>query len=200
MTAPVILAFGDSLIAGYGVEPSQSFAAQLEVQMQTHQAGIRVINAGVSGDTTSDALARLPQVLEHLAERPDLAIVQLGANDLLRRTSLKTIRANLDAIIAELKRNGIPVLLATIEAPVFFGAFGRACAAVYQDLSNKHAIRCASFLPRGMFGSRTYCLRDRLHPNAHGISTIAKRFRLAVIAALPAAGEAEAELQPGAAC
>jgi acyl-CoA thioesterase-1 len=182
--APVILAFGDSLIAGYGVEPSQSFAAALEGELQADQAGTTVLNAGVSGDTTKAGLERLPDVLRRLPVKPDLTIVQLGANDLLGLVPLRTIKDNLDAIVAELRHRDMPVLLATIEAPAIFGRFGRACAKVYEDLGAKHGISRASFFPKGVFANRRYCLSDRLHPNAQGIAAIAKAFAPAVRSAL----------------
>lgn len=184
MSALSILAFGDSLIAGYGLAPSESFTARLEALLQGTHTGAKVINAGISGDTSGAALARLPRVLSQLKVRPDLAIVQLGANDLLTGVPLTTTRTNLDIIVAELMRAGIPVLLATIEAPAWFGSFGQACAAVYADLAGKHGIRCAPFFPKGVFANPAYCLHDRVHPNTSGTDAIARGFLPAVLSAL----------------
>ncbi len=118
LTAPLLLAFGDSLVAGYGLPASQSFPAQLQHRLGERHEGVRVINAGVSGNTTSAALRRLPAVLSRLTGRPDLAIVQIGANDVLRGFAPAQTRANVDAILTELGRCGIPVLLTTLEPPV----------------------------------------------------------------------------------
>ncbi|MET0377032.1 MAG: arylesterase [Rhizorhabdus sp.] len=184
--APLILALGDSLTAGYGLAPHQSFAAQLEQLLQTHHADAKVINAGVSGDTTIGALKRLPRELSRLKAKPDLAIVELGANDLLRGIPLTQTRANLDTIIAELKRINIPVLLAKMEVPALFGAFGQACAAIYDDLAAKHGIPSAPFFPIGVLANPRLCLRDGIHPNALGIAAIAEGFAPVVRSALDA--------------
>ncbi|KKC25342.1 arylesterase [Sphingomonas sp. SRS2] len=186
MTAPFILAFGDSLTAGYGLAAYQSFAAQLERQLQSSHAGAKVINAGVSGDTTTAALKRLSRELSRLKARPDLAIVELGANDLLRGIPLTQTRANLDIIITDLTRIGIPVLLAKMEAPASFGAFGQACATLYDDLAAKHDIPVAPFFPKDVLANPRFCLRDGIHPNALGIAAIAEAFVPAVRSALKA--------------
>lgn len=184
MTAPLILALGDSLTAGYGLAPFQSFAAQLERMLQSSHAGAKVINAGMSGDTTSAALDRLPRELSRLKAKPDLAIVELGANDLLRGIPLTQTRANLDMIVTRLLEIGIPVLLAKMEAPALLGAFGRACTAIYDELAAKHAIPCAPFFPVGVLANPGFCLRDGIHPNALGIKAIAEGFVPAVRSAL----------------
>jgi acyl-CoA thioesterase-1 len=194
MSAPLILALGDSLTAGYGLATFQSFAAQLETALQITHHGAKVINAGVSGDTTTAALKRLPRELGRLKAKPDLAIVELGANDLLRGIPLTVTRANLDTIIAELIRIDIPVLLATMEAPPALGAFGQAYAAMYADLAARHRIPATPFFPKGVLANPSLCLRDGIHPNALGIAAVAKAFLPAVIAALEscgAAGEAD---------
>ncbi|MDB5673356.1 MAG: hypothetical protein JWM65_338, partial [Sphingomonas bacterium] len=95
--APYILAFGDSLTSGHGLAAADSFPAQLEALLRATHPGARVDNAGVSGDTTASGLARLPRLLSRLDRRPDLAIVELGANDMLRFADPLHIRRNLDA-------------------------------------------------------------------------------------------------------
>lgn len=184
MSAPLILALGDSLTAGYGLATFQSFAAQLETGLQARHHGAKVINAGVSGDTTTAALKRLPRELGRLKAKPDLAIVELGANDLLRGIPLTVTRANLDTIIVDLLRIDIPVLLATMEAPRVLGAFGDACAAMYADLAARHGIPAAPFFPQGVLANTSLCLRDGIHPNALGIAAVTKGFLPAVITAL----------------
>ena len=181
-----ILAFGDSLTEGYGLAPSQSFAARLEALLQPLHPGARVQNAGLSGDTSASALARLPGLLSRLTARPDLVIVELGANDLLRGIALEKTRANLDTILIELKRCGLPVLLAQMDPPRFLGAFGQSCSAIYQELGRRHDVPVAPFLPAGILGNPALTLRDRVHPNAAGTDLIARGFLPAVEAALAA--------------
>lgn len=186
---PLVLAFGDSLTEGYGLTPSQSFASQLEHLLRQRHPGARVVNAGVSGDTTASALARLPKLLSGLRQVPDLVIVELGANDLLRGIPLERTHANLDAILTELKRCKLSVLLAQMDAPSFLGIFGQACTALYADLATRHGVALAPFLPRGVLGNPALTLRDRIHPNAKGTALIASRFLPAVEAALDATTE-----------
>lgn len=186
MSAPTILAFGDSLTEGYGLAPHDSFPNQLETRLVASRPGARVINAGVSGDTTTDALKRLPRLLSGLNVRPDLAIVEFGANDLIRGIQLDKTRANLDAILIELARCGIRVLLAQMEAPRLLGAFGQACGAIYSDLAARHGVPMFPFFPKGVLANPAFCLRDRIHPNARGIAAIAQAALPAVMAALDA--------------
>lgn len=185
--APLVLAFGDSLIAGYGLEAGESFTARLQQCLEAEYAGAQVINAGHNGDTTRTAIVRLREMLPLISHtKPDLAIVQLGANDLILGIPLTTIRANLKVIVAELRRAQVPVLLAEIEAPLVFGAFGRACAAIYADLSSTPGVGRAAFFPKGVFANPRFCLPDRIHPNAVGTAAITEGFYPAVRAALAA--------------
>jgi acyl-CoA thioesterase-1 len=143
-----------------------------------------VRNAGVSGDTTTDALARLPRLLSSLAQRPDLTIVQFGANDLLRGHPLERTRANLDAVLRELERCGIPVLLAQMEPPALLGPIGKVCAAIYSELAAKHGAALHPFFPPGVLGNPSLTLRDRLHPNARAVGLVADHMLPAVAAGL----------------
>ena len=102
--APFVLAFGDSLTAGFGLARDEAFPARLQALLRPTLSGAVVRNAGVSGDTTRSALARLPRLLSSLDRRPDLAIVELGANDLIRRIDPAEARSNLDAIVREFQR------------------------------------------------------------------------------------------------
>jgi acyl-CoA thioesterase-1 len=181
---PFVLAFGDSLTAGYGLAASESFPAQLEQGLRACWPAAAVRNAGVSGDTTASALARLPRVLSSLTALPDLAIVELGANDLLRGIAPERTRTNLDAILSEFARCGIRVLLAAMELPSFLGGFSQACNAVYVDLAAKHRLPVQPFFPNGVLGHRDLVLRDRLHPNARAIELVTDAMLPAVIAAL----------------
>jgi len=134
-----ILAFGDSLTAGYNLPADQSFAAQLEQGLRNQGRSVRVTNAGVSGDTSGGGLARLEWSLQ---DRPDLVILELGANDGLRGLSPETMRANLEAIITRLREAGARVILAGMRAPVNWGlAYKADFERVFPDLADQHATR-----------------------------------------------------------
>ena len=183
-SALFILAFGDSLTAGYGLAPRDAFPAQLQMRLHRHHADAIVQNASVSGDTSAAALARLPRLLSSLSARPDLAIVEFGANDLLRGIPITMTRRNLDAILEHFAQCQIPVLLAAMAAPRFLGTFAQACDAVYQELAAKHRVPVHPFYPPDVFGRRALALADRLHPNAQAITRIADHMLPAVLAAL----------------
>ena len=187
--APLVLAFGDSLVAGYGLPASESFPAQLQRRLTEQHHGARVINAGVSGNTSGDALRRLPGVLSRLTGRPDLAIVQIGANDVLRGLSPAHTQANLDAILTELGRCGIPVLLTTLEPPAFLRARTGAFLGIHQEVAERHGAMLASFFPAGVLGHPAMVLADRVHPNGAAIAVVVDQLLPVVQAALaPATG------------
>ncbi|RDE06126.1 arylesterase [Sphingomonas aracearum] len=190
-SSPYVLAIGDSLTAGYGLPASASFAARLQHLLRHQDPGATVRNAGVSGDTTEGGLRRLPRLLASLTRKPDLAIVELGANDLLRGIPPERTRANLDAILAQLGACGIPVLLATFEVPRFLSALAAGYDGMYAALAAKHGAALAPFFPQGVLGHPELVLRDRLHPNARAIELVAEGFLPAVTAAL-SRGRAEA--------
>jgi acyl-CoA thioesterase-1 len=191
-TRPNILAFGDSLTAGYGLATADSFPAQLEALIRRTRTGARVVNAGVSGDTSASGRARLPRVLSRLTLRPDLAIVELGANDLLRGIAPARMRENLDAILRSFADCGIPVLLAGMQAPAFLGGFARDYDAVFADLAVAHRVPLYPFFLAGVVGDPTLVLADGIHPNARAIGIVAARILPHVEAALAAAERAQA--------
>ena len=184
---PHILAFGDSLTAGYGLAPDQSFARQLEALLAEAHGGATVDNAGVSGDTTAGALARLPRVLARLTRRPDLAIVELGANDLLRGVQPDAMGRNLDAILVELARCGIPVLLAGMMAPPFLGMWATSYNEVFPRVAAAHGAALYPFFLDGVVGDPSLVLADGMHPNARAIGMVARRILPHVEAALAGA-------------
>lgn len=186
---PYILAFGDSLTAGYGLAPDQAFPRRLEALLRSRQPAASVCNAGVSGDTSADGLQRLPRVLATLSAKPDLAIVELGANDLLRRIAPERMRDNLAAILRELARCGIPVLLAGMWAPPFLGAFAERYNQVFPMLAKEHAVPLYPFFLAGVAGDPALTLRDRIHPNAEAIGIVAQRILPYVSHALEDRGE-----------
>ncbi|WP_419826840.1 arylesterase [Sphingomonas sp.] len=183
-SAPLVLALGDSLTAGYGLAPSACFPAQLQTLLGQHRAGAIVHNAGVSGDTTAGGIRRLPRVLASLSRKPDLAIVELGANDVLFGVPPERTRANLDAILLELGRCGVPALLATFEPPAFLGPTAALYQDIYADMRARHGVATHPFFPPGVVGRPELTLADRIHPNARAIEIVAAAFLPAVLAAL----------------
>lgn len=177
MTAasPYLLGFGDSLMAGYGLASDQAFPKQLERLLRPTRPGAVVENAGVSGDTTAGGRARLPRVLSRLTRRPDLAILELGANDLLRGIDPARTRENLDWMMDEFGRCGVPVLLAGMLAPPFLGDWARRYNAVYPELAAKHGAALYPFFLDGVVGDPALTLPDRIHPNARAIGIVAGR-------------------------
>jgi acyl-CoA thioesterase-1 len=187
-SAPFILAFGDSLTAGYGLPRDQSFPHQLQTLLRERHPGATVHNAGVSGDTTAGGRARLPRVLSKLPQRPDLAIVELGANDLLRGFAPERTRDNLDWIVGELGRGGIPVLIAGMMAPPFLGPFAARFNAVSGEVAAAHGVPLDPFFLKGVMGDPSLTLADGIHPNGRAIGIVARRILPQVEAALRGEG------------
>ena len=171
----LIVAFGDSLIAGYGLKPGESFPAQLQTALNGGGVKARVHNAGVSGDTSAAGKARMAWVLNSLKAKPDLVILELGANDMLRGIKPAQTRANLDAMIVELKRRGIRVLLAgMLAAPNMGAAYRGQFDPIYPQLAKKHAIPLYPFFMKGVTGNRALLLKDGMHPTAAGVGIVVR--------------------------
>jgi acyl-CoA thioesterase-1 len=182
----LILAYGDSLTAGYQLKPGDSFPAQLEAALRKEGRTVRVHNAGVSGDTTAQGKARLPWVLNSLKAKPDLAIVALGANDMLRGAPTATARTNLDAILAELRKRNIPVIVAgMLAAPNLGASYGREFNAIYPTLSKKHGAALYPFFTNGVTAQPKFLLADGLHPNPAGVGVMVRGILPLVRAKLP---------------
>jgi acyl-CoA thioesterase-1 len=171
-SSPYILAIGDSLIAGYGLSKSDSFPAQMERQLRASHPTACVLNAGVSGDTTADVLRRLPAVMSHLQVRPDLAIVQVGPNDVLRQVPPAVVRASLKEVLVELQRCGLPVLLTTVDPPAILRDRAAAYLGIHGELAARHGAVTAPFFPEGVLGHPAMVLADRMHPNAAAIAAV----------------------------
>lgn len=168
-----ILAFGDSLVAGFGLGSRDGFTARLEAALRAKGVNARVVNAGLSGDTSAGGLARLDWALE---PKPDFAIVELGANDGLRGLDPAQTRANLDAILAKLKAKGVPALFAGMYAPPNMGPdYGRAFNALYPDLAKKHGVLFYPFFLDGVAADASLNQPDGIHPNAKGVDVIVAR-------------------------
>lgn len=167
-----IVAFGDSLTAGYLLKPSDAFPVQLEAALRAKGHNVNVVNAGVSGDTTAAGLERLQWTLE---TGGDAVIVELGANDALRGTDPKDTRENLDKIISKIKAKGADVLLTGIPAPANWGdAYKASFDRIFPDLSEKYAIPLYPFFLAGVKAGPKHVLPDGLHPTALGVAEIVK--------------------------
>lgn len=172
----LVLAFGDSLYAGYGVKSDESFPAKLEKALVTQGIGAKVVNAGVSGNTTAAAASRLAFTLEGLERKPDLAMISLGGNDMLRGIDPAETRTNLTAICEELKRRGIPILLTgMIAAPNMGRDYVQRFNAIYTDLAKTYDATLYPFFLDGVILDRTLMLPDHVHPNPKGIDVIVGR-------------------------
>ena len=183
--APLIWAFGDSLAAGYGLPPEQGFTAQLQAALRRQGVAATVRNGGVAGDTAAQARARLRWGLRGLGAAPDLVIVELGANDMLRGLPPAQARANLDAILIELDRRRVPVLLAGMRAAPNLGPdYARAFEGMYPTLAHAHRVPLYPFFLDGVAGTRALIQGDGLHPNARGVAVIVDRMLPAVQRAL----------------
>ena len=181
--AKLVVAFGDSLFAGYNLEQDQGFAPALERALSAQGIKARVFNAGVSGDTSAAGLQRLSFMLDGLDRKPDLVIVGLGANDMLRGLSPEATRANLDAILDELDKRGIPAMLTGMLAAPNMGAdYASAFNPIYPDLAKKHGAGLYPFFLDGVIGEPKLLLPDGIHPNDKGVELIAERVAPAVAA------------------
>lgn len=173
-----LLALGDSLTAGYGLPREEGFTARLEQALRREGYPVEVIDAGVSGDTTAGGRARLGWALADGpgAAPPDLAIVELGANDMLRGIDPATARANLDAILEELTGRGIPVLLAGMRANPSLGRdYTGRFDAIYPDLAARHDVALYPFFLDGVATDPALNQGDGIHPNAAGVEEIVRR-------------------------
>ena len=180
-----VLAFGDSLTAGYGLPPGQGFAPQLEDMLRRNGVRAFVTNAGVSGNTAAQGRARLKWTLDGLKTKPDLAIVALGANDMLRGLPPKQTRADLDAIVTELKRRGIPVLIAgMLAAPNLGSRYMAEYNSIFPDLARAHGATLYPFFLAGVVGNPALALPDRVHPNFQGIKKMVSGITPTVLRAL----------------
>lgn len=169
----VILALGDSLTAGYNLPQPSAFPVRLEAALKARGHAVRVINGGVSGDTTAGGLARLDWML---ADHPTVALVELGANDALRGVPPRETEANLDAILSRLQKDHVSVLLIGMMAPPNMGAdFGKAFNAIYPRLAKKHAVDLYPFFLDGVAANPDLLQQDGMHPTTAGVDIIVQR-------------------------
>jgi acyl-CoA thioesterase-1 len=168
-----IVAFGDSLTAGYNLPSGKDFASQLAAGLKRRGHDVRVTNAGVSGDTTGGGLARFDWAVPDDA---DAVILELGANDALRGISPGIARKNLAAILGKLRQRGLAVLVAGMKAPANWGdAYVRDFNAIYPELAAQHNALLYPFFMEGVIDRPELKLEDALHPNAKGVGEIVRR-------------------------
>ena len=181
-----LLAFGDSLTAGYGLPADESFPVQLEAALRDRGYTVEVTNAGVSGDTTAGGLARLDWAL---ADEPDLVLLELGANDGLRGLDPNDTRENLAIILERLTARGVPTLLTGMYAPPNLGReYGAVFDALFPELAEVHGVPFYPFFLDGVVASPSLNQADGIHPNAQGVAVIVERMLPMVIALIEAAG------------
>ena len=172
--AVTLVGFGDSLMAAYNLQASEGFPARLEAALRERGHDVTIIDAGVSGDTTSGGLARLDW---SIPDGVDGVILELGANDALRGLPPEKTRENLEAMIARLKQRGIAVLLAGMLAPPNMGSgYETAFNAIYPELAAKYDVPLYPFFLDGVTGNPDMLLSDGMHPNTSGINTMVEKF------------------------
>lgn len=168
-----IVAFGDSLTAGYGLKPGQGFPEQLGKLLKSRGVNAEIINAGVSGDTTATGLSRLDW---SIPDGTDAIILELGANDALRGSSPAEARRNLEAMIASVKARGIEILLAGMQAPRNLGPdYTKAFDPIFPELAAKYGTLLYPFFLEGVALDPKLNLPDGLHPTADGVAIITQR-------------------------
>lgn len=170
-----ILALGDSLFAGYGLKPGESYPARLEAVLRAGGTNARITNAGVSGDTTAGGLQRLAFTLGSQPTPPDLVLISLGGNDMLRGLPPEQTRANLDAILTELDKRGIPAVLMGMLAPPNLGAdYAGRFNPIYPALAKKHGAKLVPFFLQAVVGKPDLQQADHIHPTARGVEEVVK--------------------------
>lgn len=169
----VIVVLGDSLTAGLGVAREEAYPALLEARLRREGYDYRVVNAGVSGDTSAGGLRRVDWVLR---ARPEIVIVALGANDGLRGLRVDALRDNLERIVRRVRAAGARVLLAGMRVPPNYGdEYARDFAAVFPEVARRTGVPLAPFLLDGVAGEARLNQADGIHPTAEGQRLIASR-------------------------
>jgi acyl-CoA thioesterase I len=177
----VVLAYGDSLTAGYQLPPGQGFAPQLEKALKAKGRDVTVVGAGVSGDTSTQGRARLNWVLAGMKRKPDLVVLELGANDMLRGQPPKTARANLDAMVKAFKAKGARVLVAGMRAnPTLGKAYVTEFEAMFPAVAKANGAALYPFFLDGVAAQPGLQLADGMHPNAKGVAVMVQRILPAV--------------------
>ncbi len=167
----VVLALGDSLTAGFGVDQEDSFPSRLQVKIDQANLGYKVVNAGVSGDTTAGGVRRIDWLMKH---KPQIVILALGANDGLRGLSIEEMHSNLETMIRISHEHDARVLLAGMKALPNYGEdYSKKFEAVYPELAKKYDLVYLPFLLEGVAGVRKHTRPDGIHPTASGYKIVA---------------------------
>lgn len=181
-----ILAFGDSLFAGYGLAEHEGYPEKLQAALRARGINAVVTDAGVSGDTTAAGRQRIAFILDALETEPDLALVELGGNDLLRGLSPAQAEANLGAILEELRRRDIPAVLFGMRAPPNAGPeYQAAFDAMYPALAEEYGAELVPFFLEPVYDKPDLIQDDRIHPTAEGIDALVAATVDDVVEALP---------------
>ena len=177
-----IMLYGDSLMAGYGLSPSENLAAELNRNFETSGSSIIIINASISGNTSKNGLSRLDWSLE---DSPSIVVLSLGANDMLRGLNPELTMQNLDSIINKFKKNGSIVILAGMLASESMGPkYQSQFDAIYPELAKKYDLIFMPFLLDGVALNKKYLQADYKHPNAQGIKIMASNLYPYIIEAI----------------
>ena len=172
----LILAFGDSLYAGYGLDRGQSLPDALQSRLRKDGINATIVNAGVSGDTSAAGRQRFAFALDNMKRKPDLILLGLGGNDVLRQISPDETRANMTAMMDEAKRRDITVMLTGMMAPPNLGPeYTRQFNAIWPDLAKRYDATLYPFILDGVIGDGRLMQADRVHPNRGGVDRIASR-------------------------
>lgn len=169
---PLVVCFGDSLTAGYGTDPGQSYPDYLQKDLDAQDYNYRVVNEGISGNTTKDGVGRLDSIL---ALKPAVVVVEFGGNDGLRGLRIEDSRTNLDKIVSTLKASGTKVVLAGITLPPDYGPdYIKQFNATYAMLAAKYRVPLLPFLLNGVFGVDGMMQTDRTHATSEGNKVVAQ--------------------------
>ncbi len=166
VSAKTIMILGDSLSAGYGIQPQQGWVHLLQKRLeQQYPKHHKVVNASVSGETTSGALARLPKLLQ--THRPDLVVIELGGNDGLRGQPPQMIQKNLASLIQQSQKAKAKVIVFGIKMPPNYGqAYSKDFENNYKVVSQQYKVKLLPFFMQGVAGNKTLMQKDLIHPNA----------------------------------
>jgi acyl-CoA thioesterase-1 len=181
-----VLAFGDSLFAGYGLDEGESYPSRLERALRARGINARIANAGVSGDTSAGGLQRLAFTLNSQKRKPDLVIISLGGNDMLRGLPPEETRENLDGILAELKKQRIPVvIMGMLAAPNMGGDYRRRFDPIYPALAREYGAGLVPFFLKPLLGHPERVQKDHVHPTIDGVEAMVATTIDTVVGGLP---------------
>lgn len=182
-----ILAFGDSLTAGFGVGPEENYPAMLQAKLKGDGYAVEIINAGISGETTTSALARVEWMLN---TAPDLVIVETGGNDALRGVDLAVTRANIDQIVQQFTESGAVVIVAGIQIIQNLGEpYTSGFAAIYPEVADRYDAILIPFMLEGVAADPDLNQPDFIHPNPAGYKVIVEHIYPFVLEGIQQAGE-----------